>query len=651
LTFDPYFKPPEPRKKRRVTEEAFRPEERIPDVEAPGVEETFNRLANLANKAKVLADAAGEASKFLFIPVDPDAEQVRAAVKRKDQTSTDGGLITFDLFKDAIDFVEHRRQSLDLGGITSLELTGNAQTDSEKINKHLRKTDDPDLSEEQLLLLGSQLMILFILNQMMGPYKAIDTQQVVATKIIPPAVEVAPTIGQILIGVAIQLLIIGVQEAAVMEFFKSSGAAASVGITPEQIVEQAKAQPLTDVQELAKKRFGEGDYEQILEYSFNHIQSTLEPGFETWIGYSEARSVRSTAINHWKKAPQFSFKHAAQANFGSSEVDVEVIDLSREIGQGESALDQIPPGVEEGIPDSLREAINQSISRAPVDYVCMLDDFVDAEERRLNQIAQVLSTDFTKDAVCCLVHLLGTVDPAMLRAIRAGVQTMLGFQGKTLQLSFGNLLNNLLGILNRRVREELTALSAKAVDKVLGPIFDFLNSFDDDEIPLFRQCPLFADLLNMLLSIAHDFRLSLIALIEGISIDFELEVTDAQNRWMVLHNGRKIRLVMKILDAILDALQRGNLCGEKDRDDEAIRDISEGFPTVPHIEIDPELRTRFFPDTEPVVIKPGEQPLGMFDDVIPSLDSSKIGLDPEDNTDTGRRCRELFDSAVRAREI
>ena len=91
------------RRERRLVETA--PPERLREElaardEQPNPETIFSDMGRIANKAKILAERIAEqAPPWIEVPVRDST--IRASVKRKDPSVTNGNRITFDLFKDA----------------------------------------------------------------------------------------------------------------------------------------------------------------------------------------------------------------------------------------------------------------------------------------------------------------------------------------------------------------------------------------------------------------------------------------------------------------------------------------------------------------------------------------------------------------------
>lgn len=637
MTNDPFYRPDlEPQKRRRITEAPQRPVPVEPSAVDPGEEEAreiFNNYARIANKAKALADTVEQEAKKYTIPVAEFATEVRAAVVRKDQFAGDGSEITFDLFRDAINALEGRRKVVDLDKVAT-NLTGNALADSKWIDSQMQAADNPDLDGERLAMLASNIMILFILNQMMGPWKAMDTQQMTAAKL-PPATETGGLVAQTIIGIVMQLLVAGLQEAAIEGFLKRSGVQAITGREPKSFIQQARGMKLDETQDLASRKMGEADYEMILDYAKDFLAQTQDPGYESWTAYWEARHIRQTAMSTWRGAPQYSTVHAAARYQGWP-------DQRAHQGSHDEDLD-----LAGAVDVSLRNAIQSSVVTAAPEYLCTLNEQADGLDRSLDIIGQVMSTRVTRDALCCLVRYFGKIgDPKMLRALRAALRVMLSIQGKIGHLSLSNLAANFLDFLEEELKIQLRDLMMRFIDKVFKPVEDFLYEPDDAEWQVLFSCPLIQDLVDQVLRLSFELRFTMRDLLDSFIIDFKAGDQQRVERWQTLYQGKKLRTILLVLEQVLTALEHGNLCDEEDEagQDQVFVDITKDLPEMPAVEFPPEVVAEHFPDSEPIEIVTQRGGLEIRD-TIPSMKDPEIQIGGVDEQ-VEVRCRRAFGSIL-----
>lgn len=626
---DPFFRPDlDPPKKRRITEGpplvTARPEQEEPVDE---VAEVFNDYGRVANKAKALAQQVAREARKFTIPVSEFATEVRAAVRRKDQFTSDGSLITFDLFRDALAVMEKRRNSVDLDQLT--DLTGNVIADSKKLEQMVSQADNPDLDGERLAMFASNLMVLYVLNQMLGPWKAVDTAQMTAPKQ-PPGTEVGSLVAQTIIGVVMQLLIAGLQEQAIEGFLKRTGVEQQTGIKPSQFIAQAKGRQLNELQDLAQRKMGESDYDLILDYVKDFITQTAEPGYELWSAYWEARHIRQVSMSTWRGAPQYSMLHAMARYAGWP-------DRRAHQGPYEEPID-----IESAVDVSLRNALEASVVTVAPEHLCTLREQVNGFDRSLDMIGQVAAMRVTRDAVCCLVRYLGKIDPNTLRALRAALRVLLSIQNKIAHLSLSNFAANFLDFLEEELKIQLRDLVMRFLHKVFDPVEQFLYDPSDEEWQALFACPLIKDMVDHLIRLSVELRLTVRDLVDSFVIDFRTETLNMQERWANFYSGKKLRLFLLVLEQVLQTLEHGNLCGE---DDEATyNEITEGLPPVPAVDFDPDVVAEFFQDSEPIEIEYRQGSVEIRD-TIPSMKDPKIDLGSSEEA-VEVRCRKAFGSII-----
>jgi hypothetical protein len=621
MPFDPNYEGiQELERQRRITE--LPPSELnvpLPDPEQLA-SEVFRDFARIGNKAKVLAVAAGEHAKKLWIPVPEAAVTLRGAVKRKDQTS-DGSRVSFDLFKDAIEFMEKRREAINLDMFENV--TGSLIVDEEIITEQMAGVENPDLDPEELMMFVSPLILLFTLNHLLGPYKAQDSGQVAAGKL-PPSTEVGPVIAQTVIGIVMQLLLYGISERALKNMLANSSNIQDV----DMVIEQAKRQAPTRMQELAARKVGEGDYELILRHSMDYLARTVKPGYEMWVGYYEARRIRHEAVISWSSGPLYSRDAALQAH-----------------GQQPGTI--TPNDME--LNADINRAIAESIVPANTTYLCALKEQTVRLDGALDTMGQVLSSRFGQDSLCCLgLYLSWQTHDWIARSAKL-LRIFLGVQGANLQLDFGRLLDNLLNVLQERIRMAIINLKDRITAQISQPVLEGLGTTNDDEWGFLFHCPLIRGLVLTLLRAVDSIADGLIDLVEGFTVSWDGQYGPRfQTRWMVIHTRRQVIAMLEILSYVLDAIDRGTICvdtparsGNPD-----FEDFVETLPDMAHVKLSPEDLQRYFSGTEPIEI-PDQAPM-LVGDTIPSMDDPVIKPtfpEPAEGA-SGQRCRDRFAAVI-----
>jgi len=619
----------------------FERERRVTEVPRPGIptaidvlsaDEVFNDLAALANKARVLADASAEQAMKLSIPVHENSRQVRAAVRRKDQMVPDGSRITFDLFKDAIETVERRREALNLDALQ--DLTGTSLADHDQIRSTMSAVENDDVDPNLLPILLSEMMVLFVLGQVIKPYTNQDIATATAAKLIP-GTEEPSVIAQTIIGIIYQLLIMGIEEATVKLFLER----AAPGRDVDLLIDQAKSQNPTEMQDLAQRHAGQADYDLILQYCFEYIAGTSEPGYEMWSAYHEARRIRHSAMMAWRNGPRYSPRQALRAQ---GMVEREIPEITAD-GNSPEVVQR--PSTDE----RLAEVVLDAIVPADVIYMCNLRDHTSRLNKSLNTIGQVVGSDFGQDVLCCLGRFLSTQDLQWLKQARQILHIFMGVQGANRRLDFGRLVAGFIRFIDERIQEELVHWVNKIVFKVAEPLLDSLTKIEQDEWDGLRACPLVTSLLEVVLNSINQIGDTLRNLVSGITVGWEDQFgLSTQERWYVYNTRRKVQLMLETLDQVLGALESGFLCvGVEGRVPEAeIMQFIDTLPTMPTVTISAEDLQAYFSDTEPIEVPDGI--VGATRDIIPPLTDPKIRTGPgaESETETQRHCRALFEAIL-----
>jgi len=608
---------------RRSVDADFEAQSNLPNAEA-----LFDSLARIGNKAKRLADATEKAAPP-WIDVPDQDSHVRRAVRRKDATVQDGNRITFDLFKDTIEHFERQKEAIKIEDFD--DLTGNDVSDDLRIKGKTSKSEHPDLDDNQLGLYVSELMIIWTLHQLMGPWRAQSTSMAVSGKW-PPATELGSVLSDTLIGLTMQLLIYGLEEKTLKSFLTQSGSYSSESI--DTVIERAKAEVPTEMQKLAARKMGEGDYELILKYSLDFIGRTEKTGYEMWLGYYESRHIRSEAMMSWRAAPHYSEKHANQLNFGSH---------TATRGGGHN------PAIEAAIADSIVPANSQ--------YLCELHNQTTRLDQGLNTIAQVLSSHLGQDTLCCIGLFLEKKDVEWIRKVNQLLKIFLMSQRPILQVDFGRLAANFISIINQRVKQELVHLIQKVSRKIGDPILESLEIHSDKEWNQLFACPLVKHMIDMILAAIDHLVIVLVDLIPDISLSWDLTFgSSMQQRWYVLNTRRKLQALLGTFSQVIQALDSGLLCAEDGGvyTDETIDTFTKGVPDLPHIKLSPDDISKYFGDTKPIEVPDGVP--GAVRDTIPQMGQSTIRTGPIDGVKDGedpssvKRCREVFEALLKEME-
>jgi hypothetical protein len=578
------------------------------------LEKLFNRAAFLSNKANIVARSLSEVAEKYFIPVDPEATDVVAAVKRKSADSLDGLKISFDLFKDAVKASQQTKKDMEETVILSQSITTGSV-----LQKRIRKIRarasimvqsgfDP---EDQLLeTLVSQFIILWIAHELMKPFEAItDHTQLSETWVEKGSgSSKAQIIISILIGLVMQFIIMGLNDDLMEEYLnEAAGGIFPEGHTAASIIAEARSFEKTRAHELAEIMVGLNDYEIILRYSFQYLRATTEPGYDFWLAYVDAVQMRYTAQSLWVQAPHYSVSHAiVTQTFQAGHKRPRNWD---KLGKQNStiAFDDVGRIDSELVRNEFRQTIVSSlVPMAQVSYLAR-SDTLDGIDQNLDLIAQVFSSDFAIEIAYCIGSFLGKLDPKILRALRAMLDGLL----KAHRFDFGAALNAMLDALITPNFEEVIAQEAMhQIDKIFDKLIDkVLGLFGDDIEPLLC-CPFIGEIIQMVLEsiirleaeLKGAVKIFLGKLLESTGIGSVNIALRAEQKY----EERIIHKMIKIIDSVIRAVEAMDAATEDKRNFSPKPQDLHTSIQLPVLQIDDNERTNYFTSALPRELSNGK---------------------------------------------
>jgi len=574
-------------KRERVLAEVLRSTDQTKNIADPRqVTDLFNRTAFVANKANVLAKAIEEVARRYEIPVHPDADEVRAAVKRKSSDSPDGLKISFDLFKDAVE-VMHRRQ------VAITELTLNQAPDDpgvvfqKKIIRLRNRLAVPegDLTDDELELLLSHFFILLMAYMLQGAFDAIDHALFVA--VIPDGQPAEAVIAfQVILSVVVQLIMFAANEQQLEKWLDDASLIRlPAGMTGAKVIQAAKAQPIQPIHRLAAAYAGFSDYETILRYAFEYLQRTEKPGYEMWIGYVDATNTRLLAQTMWTRAPSYSAPHALQS--------IEPVGKRRRRRRTQSGGDDEGPDVD--LPEGdVKQLVLSSLVPMGVNNQEARLQALDGLSQHLDLVAQVLSTEFLDEAICCLARFLVKLPVDQIKVIRAIIQALLQTNIDSTVLDLGALLGKLLNYtFIELTATELIYLAERFFNELVGKL---LGIFGDDIVVLFC-CPLIKELVESVLRVLVDIENKILDLLRQFTFSIRIQIDLGRQRYFLLNDKRYGQQLIMILDRVVQIIEQIEVCGEANSDEAINRrlvDEVRAMEGLPRIGIESWARTHYF---------------------------------------------------------
>lgn len=549
------------------------------------VESSFNRAASLSNKANHLANSLSESASSLYIPVHPSAVNVINAVKRKSGDSVDGLKISFDLFADAVEAMQRLKVELKTLIVVSSRndpdqvLAKRVRKLRARINLNL-KSDDVDDNYIEMLI--SQFVILYLAHELMKPFEGILDHMPLSETWVEKQSGGSDTqiLISVLIGLALQFIIMGLNDELMEDFLIRAGAVnLPGGLTAKGIIAEARKVEPTTAMGIAADQAALNDYETILRYSFQYIQKNYEKGFDIWIAYVDTVQIRNVAQSLWIDAPHYSVSHALSSqSFSHSKK------RKRRSSQKDSDRNQLD--FEEIIKNSLVPMSRQNYE--------IREGILEKIDQDLDLVAQVYSSEFAREIACCLAATLKELPVDTLRAVRGFLRAAL----KSLTFDINFMLNSIIGDLTSPNLEDILALEInRQIDRVFNKlVIKVLGLMGDNWKPLLC-CPFLREIIEVILkqirSLEAELKGAVNIMTDKLVFGASLGSLSIQKRTEIAYEAKILRKMIKIIDAVLDLSTDIHECGQEwlssSKLETALTELD-----IPHIAINENIKDNYF---------------------------------------------------------
>jgi hypothetical protein len=616
----------------------------------------YSTYKDASDKATVLIDYAAEVAKKYTIPVPVEAVEVRQSVSRQDPDVPDGSIITFDLFVRMIDIVESQAKRVNLSIIDNRYR--DALSKERIVRKAIDKRFDDDDSLWFLLLFGAHLMTLYVIHKIGGIWRSEETSEEAIGSTDPgnAASHQATGIKQMVEGFAASLVIQLFDEVFARLIASEGRPDIDTRISSRVIgsLASAKETAVSPLMDKIKKSMSLDDHETILKYSIKYISTTNDRGYEFWYAYFIGRRSKYTSRRMLSYSPLFSKRRYAEYNFGWTQ-ESEGIDPD-DIALADPEFPNRVFGFFEQLGIGLINEMRSSVVNYADDYSLLLDHESTELDRGLDNIARVLESRFSRDAICCFVLFFGKIDTDILKSIRFILSHNVNIQIVDLDLTLSNMQHRLVSWVKDAILRELLALVQMIFDKIVGKLFKFLSDITV-EAEFLVQCPLIHDLLQAIMDsifmIARDLEEMIKNYSTSIMYDslsgLALEDKDIDNVGLKsslkrLHKKRRLRSIIRILDAIISSLESGAVfCSKEEVDPNnpnhvAIEDIVDS-PIIGDIDdylnIPDNVASTYFNDIKEFTFNDGTK--------LPSVKYREITIDNNvSGDDKINKCRDMF---------
>ena len=571
-------KPEKYRKERRLYDDFNKPRTfdniNLEDNDEKQIKEIFDKIKediNLGNELLVLFD---EKCRATHVPVPEELQDIRAAVKRKDNAEPDGSRISFALFLTAIK--KYEKLKLEYSLVIQDQINENPELNAQRITTLKYKVVN-GLDEADILLFTS----VWFLNYMISKYQGIFN---IPTMMQMAANPVSATIGAVQLAAALAF-------AAIIDALYDNLNGTPRIIGADEIINDESP---SRVEKLAVKKIEENDYELILNYVIRYIYSTSDQKYDPWVSYLAVRQSRNSSIDLHKYYPAYSSSEFLRVNYGAEDEY-----------QRSEEVDYVEDRIMEDAKNNFYSSINGRINFLTSDVNSMYDSISARNRMVFNTAAQASAYKMTKDQVCCLIRIFtrSGVDRDTVNAIRCVIrmasktlsaELFMGFSDKAMskikELDVGPVLVN-------RIKGMLSSMLRGIYERFLLKVND--RHVDDIE----ARCSLFLGTFDLLFDSIDD-------IVSNIQKEFMLENSKVdralRNSELTLQTKYQIR-ILKDIELMLSAILEQSLeeCAilEDDVAEEILDEVIGSF-NIPSnqytIDISDEMREKYFSDSKPI---------------------------------------------------
>lgn len=464
-----------------------------------------------------------------FIPVHKKAHEVRYALQSLFPEGQDD-IITLDQYIEALQW-NYRRTSVNLDQLINT-VTGNTEVDSRIIDEMQWDSSD-NLPPEELAIIAGQFMLVKMTNKIMKPYNASDAADIAAPKLYP-GTERAPATAQILIGLAALLLQIAENREAVEKAIaKTLDDFGIIGDSADEIVNQAVELGRDPEIDEWKKTQRPYYWDVIVRYVQDYLNTTVETGYEGWQIYESMEGHKSSL----------------------TDMEAEFDHYGRTAEEAESSPWQLGLDM----------------------YRMMFFQTADSNEQT-DLAATILSSQGLKHRLCCLVVFAGAIPTEQLKLFRFA----LSIQANGLNVDLGAALetgrNKVNSFLAERVLEPVLHKIDRFFAKYSQEALQILdrNNWDDKELyDIMMACTPVDQAIEYALRGLEKLKRKLVELLMRVWQRLELKSVKGNWTWRVMADSKSCLEILSVIDAIIEAVERGNLCAREGGNTPTVEEIEE----------------------------------------------------------------------------
>ncbi len=526
---DPFYKGPiDPSRERSLREDSLQNQDIIQKsaldvtIKDEDVTALFNGFATQINRATALLGPVTKEAEKLSVPVDADAVQVRAAVRRRDQGS-DGTQISFDLYKDMIEYTikSGRGMSFEVLG----DFSGDLQTDANKINRSIKSGGKGLSSWEEFLLYADQWLILFLLNRLIDVFQCQEHKECTVAKE-PFGTEDPALQSRYAIAINAMMTILGMRDQDITLAATMAGNA--LNIPPVDMLNKARRLEKTDLDRALVEYAGASDHLIITRYVENYVSRHPE-GYESWMAYTDLKRLREDAKVTYVYAKEYSADHRMLLDYSYKSTHTQ-------------------PGV-----GFFGKLAGVSVVMTGHHYQALTSKLAGID-LAITGMASTMTSQFGLDILCCLARFFGRQNLKTLKKIKALLQVMAnGMNG-----NLGQVLNEPWGVMDMVMNSVLQGAVTFVEDifaKAVADVGGWMNLRSPDQWEALAECPLILDLIDYIIQAVARLRNIMFNMINKYVGNVNWRYQGMFRRWGTVYENRRLRTVLGILNRVIDAIE------------------------------------------------------------------------------------------------
>lgn len=562
------------RKLRRLTETERAPD--LPETPATKADTAITIRDNAERALGKAEELLGKASAIAIlrsVPVSEEARDVRAAVRRK-REATGGRVITLDLYLEALDYLEQEQDAINQDVLAVLP--GDPATAGRALEISRSRHAD-NLSYRDAAYMASQAFTLVMQKLLAKGLDNLDAQGQTAPKQ-PASAEIPSVLLGIAISQIVSLLVTNLLQDEYEEDIadQPGGAAISAADVDSKLGEARGMLENMRAYKLAQVYQNPSDYRLIVDYVGAYLAEVAEPGWEEWQLIPDIKSTQSelTAV-----AQSISLTIPAYEQEDTTPTEAKTDPLGGFLTGPDSPLANVKSSVENSFYGGMKaqapnaqSPLSSKTFNPPQKLLGILESQVGAANTFIDRAAAVLGWKETKDALCCLVRILGGIDTSMLQSLRKILNTTIS--GLSVDLNFvatGSM--NMSWTLGKRATTQMLWKLMDGYDNFVEGLWEY--AANDETAQQIAACTPFDEILMYVSNWARHYL--------DMAVQFALKYTDVLvvrhrtsfSKLSSIGNAKKIRRYLAVIDMVLAAVDRGTLCNPSQTQSPEASDVSD----------------------------------------------------------------------------